>query len=167
MNKKLKFLFAVLACASLSLPVLAQDEAPPADGQQDQPADQQAQQPPPAEAPAAPAAQPAAHKTAKKSGKKKKAVKKKKEKEVSEYKFTSDEPATTYKFDKRAEPIVKKSKKKKTAGKKGEASASGGSTVKPKLQKVKSIGEEDATAAPGAGGANPLAGMNIPGMGGK
>jgi len=165
MKKSLKLILAVLACASLSLPVFAQDESAPGDGQQDQSADQQPPAPP-AEAPAArpPAPKPAAKKA---GSKKKKAVKRKKEKEVSEYKFTSDEPTATYKFDKKAEPILKKSKTKKKAGKKGEA-ASAGTTVKPKLQKVKSIGEEDAPAAPGAGGAaNPLAGMNIPGMGGK
>ena len=97
-------------------------------------------------------ATPAAGKNSKKAAAKKKAAKKKKkEAPVSEYKFTSVESAHTYKFDKRANPIVKAGKKKKlskktAAGKK--ANKTTATKTGTKLKTAKPIGAEE-EAAPG------------------
>lgn len=86
---------------------------------------------------------------AQKAAAKKKAAKKKAKKkaEVSEYKFSSVESVPTYKFDKKANPIVKQGKKK--AAKKG---AAGSAAPAGKLQPAKHLGEENAQPAAKDGG---------------
>ncbi|HBA59524.1 MAG TPA: hypothetical protein DCZ92_01615 [Elusimicrobia bacterium] len=152
MKTNLNLLFAVVLCAALSLPAFAQEEDPaammPEEGQTQEGAQSAADE--------APAPKPKAKKAAAKKKKKKKPA------PVSEYKFMAESNTPTYKFDKKADPIVKKSKKKKTAAK-TEYDADGKPI--PKLKKVKSFSEQDQPEGPA--GANPLAGMNIPGMGGK
>lgn len=93
------------------------------------------------EAPAKPAAKPAA----KKVPAKKKARKKKPAPPVSEYKFNSGESVPAYKFDKRANPIIKEKKKKKPA-KKSATGKSGQGQPAAKLKTTKPIGEEEAPA---------------------
>ncbi|OGS14119.1 MAG: hypothetical protein A2285_10275 [Elusimicrobia bacterium RIFOXYA12_FULL_57_11] len=143
MKLPLKFVFAALAAATLCLPACAQEDEYPSET---------AVQERTTAANTAPA-RPAVKKTAAK----KKPVRKKKAAPVSEYKFQSAEQTPTYKFDKKADPILKPVKKKKPA-----KTAASGDTGKPipKLKKVKSIGEED---APPATGLPP----GIPGAGGK
>lgn len=164
MNIFHRILPAAFFCAALCLPLCAQDEE--ADGgeapqQQDtQPAQTgngTGQQPAAKKAPPKTAAKAAAPAAGKKTAKKKAAVKK--EKPVSEYKFSSD-PTPTYKFDKRSDPIVKEKKKKKTAAKKSDGSAKD----IPKLKKVKSFNETDTA---GAGDAKLPDGVHIPGAGGQ
>ena len=77
---------------------------------------------------------------AKKAAAKEAAAKKKAKKkaEVSEYKFSAVENVPTYKFDRKANPIVKPGKKK--AAKKG---AAGRSAPAAKLQPAKHLGEEN------------------------
>jgi len=149
MKELSKLAFIVLAGAALSRPAFAQEETPAA-GEEPQ-----------AEAPAeqAPKTAPAA----KKPAAKKKKAKKKKPAPVSEYKFQSAEETPTYKFDKKAEPILKPVKKKKKAAVKNDGAGQPASM--PKLKKVKSFGEEDKPE----GGEMPALppGMKIPGMGGN
>ena len=135
MKKTLNLLLPLLLLGALSLPSFAQDESAPPKEE--------------AAAPAKPAAKPAAKKTDKKAAAKKKPAKKKKPAPpVSEYKFSSGESVPTYKFDKRANPIVKASKKKKApkkaAAKTGEAAPDKGG----KLKTSKPIGAEDNAQAP-------------------
>ncbi|MDD2805228.1 MAG: hypothetical protein PHV33_06705 [Elusimicrobiales bacterium] len=92
MKKKFTLLLALLLPAALCLPVFAEDAAAPA-----------------GETAAEAAPKPAAKKPAPKKKAKKK---KKKTAPVSEYKFTSVEKTETYKFDRKANPIVKQTKKK-------------------------------------------------------
>ena len=133
MSKKLKFIFPLLLAAGFCLPALAQDEAAP----KEDPAAGA-----PAEAPAKPAT--------KKPAPKKKAKKKKKAPPVSEYKFDAVEKTETYKFDKRANPIVKAKKKKKAAKKapapKGD-SLEEKSIPSDKLKPAKALGEAEKKAA--------------------
>jgi len=91
MKIKFNLLLALLLPAALCLPVLAEEAA----------------------APAGEAAAEDVHKHAeKKPAAKKKAKKKKKAAPVSEYKFNAVEKTETYKFDRKANPIVKPVKKK-------------------------------------------------------
>lgn len=133
MNKKIKLIFPLLLAACFCLPALAQDEAAPKED-------------PAAGAPAEAADKPAP----KKPAPKKKAKKKKKAAPVSEYKFDAVEKTETYKFDKRANPIVK-AKKKKKAAKKAPASKSDTLEEKSiptaKLKPAKAIGEAKKKAA--------------------
>ena len=85
----------------------------------------------------------------------KKHIKKKKPaKPVSEYKFSSGESVPTYKFDKRANPIVKAAKKKKTAKKAAGKADKAAAKTDAKLKPSKPIGAEDQPAqdAQGQGG---------------
>lgn len=129
MKKILNLLLALLLPAALCLPAAAQDESTaPAEGTE-------------AAAPAKPAV--------KKPAPKAKAKKKKKKKPaapVSEYKFTSADAVPAYKFDKKANPIVKPAPKKK--GAKGAVKPTG---KLPVMQKAKYINEESATKAPEGG----------------
>ena len=124
----------VLITGLLCLPALAQDEeaaAPPADTAQ------------------ADAEKPAAKPAPKKTAKKKKPKKKKPAAPVSEYKFSSGgDMVPAYKFDKKANPILKPAKKKKPAKKAG---AKTPAAPAPKLKPAKPIGAEDAPAE-GQGG---------------
>lgn len=122
MNRHLKLAMSALLLAAFCLPALAQEEeaasGAPTENSEAKPA-------------AEPAAKPAAKKPAKKKAKKKKPAE-----PVSEYKFTAAESVPTYKFDKKANPIVKDAKKKKPAkkgakGKKGAAPAAKLKTTKP------------------------------------
>lgn len=125
MKKILNLLLAILLPAALCLPAAAQDESTaPAEGTET----------------AAPE-KPAAKKPAPKAKAKKK--KKKKPAPVSEYKFTAAEAVPTYRFDKKANPIVKPAPQKK--GDKGAAKPTG---KLPALQKAKYINEESATQTP-------------------
>lgn len=104
MKKLMNLLIAAALAAGLCLPVLAQDEAAP-----------------PAEETAAPKEEAPVKPAPKKPAPKKKPKKKKKVPPPSEYKFDAVEKVETYKFDKKANPIVKKKPaKKKPAAKKGE-----------------------------------------------
>lgn len=137
MKKLLELSLFAFMLAALSLPGSAQDENSDSGGQSAPAAGSQG---------TAAAKKPAPRKPARKkrtAKKKKPARKKKKEEPVSEYKFSSSESVPTYKFDKRANPIVKK--KKKPAKKKGAAAGKKGS-VKPaaRLKPAKPIGEEGA-----------------------
>lgn len=115
MKKITHLLLALAVSAGLCLPVFAQEDV---GGYVDknggaQPADEAAA--PKEEAPVKPAP--------KKPAPKKKPKKKKKVPPPSEYKFDAVEKVETYKFDKRANPIVKEKKKKpakKQPAKKGE-----------------------------------------------
>ncbi len=162
MTKLLKKVFPALLLAAFCLPVLAQTEEG-AEGAPDGAAAQGTESPKPAR----PAKKkPRAKKndqlplddinpadtgaTARKAPVKKAAKKKKKKKAkpVSEYKFSAVEKVPTYKFDKKANPIVKTSKKK-AAKKGGRAKKTG--TPAPKLKPSKSIGEEEKPAEPPQG----------------
>lgn len=148
MKNPLKLLLTILTLAALCLPAPAQeDEAPPAN----QPA---------TEAPQADAAQEAP--PPKRTAAKKKKKKAKKPEPASEYKFKTAEETPTYKFDKRADPILKPVKKKKKA--KTEASEDGSGKPIPKLKRIKSIGEEDKPEVPGMPPGMP---KGMPGMGGE
>lgn len=152
MKKQLNLCLAALMLAAFCLPALAQEEtAEHSQGylSSDNPEGQTASEDAPAskksQANKTEAAKSAAAKKAKAdaAAKKKKAKKKKPAKPVSEYKFSSGESVPAYKFDKRANPIVKAPKKKKPAKKaaaKGEKSEG-----KPaaKLKTSKPIGEEE------------------------
>jgi hypothetical protein len=138
MKKLLKLLMPLLLLGALGLPSAAQDDETAA------PKEETA-------APAKPAAKPAVKKTAKKPAAKKKPAKKKKPAPpVSEYKFSAVDTVPSYKFDKRANPIVKAPKKKKApkkaAAKTGQAAPGAGT----RLKTTKPIGAED--AAQGAEG---------------
>ena len=132
MKKILNLLLALLLPAALCLPASAQEDGAA-------PAEESA-----AEGTEKPAAKPAAKKPAPKAKAKKK--KKKKAAPVSEYKFTSADAVPTYKFDKKANPIVKPAPKKK--GGKAAAKPSG---KLPVMQKAKYINEESATKPPEGG----------------
>lgn len=126
MKKILNLFLALLLPAALCLPAAAQeDSTAPAEGTE-----------------AAAPAKPAVKKPAPKAKKKKK----KKPAPVSEYKFTAAEAVPTYKFDKKANPIVKPAPKKK--GAKGPVKPTG---KLPVMQKAKYINEESATKAPEGG----------------
>ena len=127
MKKLLNLFMTLLLPAALCLPAFAQDEG-------DAPSEETG-----AEAPAKPAAKPAAKKTAPKKKPAAKKKKKKAPKPVSEYKFTSAEAIPTYKFDKKANPIIKPAKKKK---KKTSAKAA---SKKPAEESSKYIEDESAT----------------------
>ncbi len=134
MKKTLNLLLPLLLLGALALPSFAQDEESAA------PKEETA-------APAKPAAKPAAKKPAKKAPAKKKPAKKKKPvKPVSEYKFSSGESVPTYKFDKRANPIVKAPKKKKAARKAAGKADKAAPKPSAKLKTSKPIGEEDQPA---------------------
>ncbi len=84
---------------------------------------------------------------AKKAPAKKKAKKKKPAKPVSEYKFSAVEKVPTYKFDKKANPIVKGGKKK--AAKKGtKGNKAPAAATAPKLKPAKSLGAEEKQGDP-------------------
>jgi len=132
MKKILNLLLAILLPAALCLPASAQEDgAAPAEESAAEGADK-------------PAAKPAAKKPAPKAKAKKK--KKKKAAPVSEYKFTSADAVPTYKFDKKANPILKPAPKKK--GAKPAAKSTG---KLPVMQKAKYINEESATKPPEGG----------------
>lgn len=133
MNKKLKLIFPLLLAAGFCLPAFAQDEA--AAPSED----------PAAGAPVKPAAKPAP----KKPAPKKKPKKKKKVVPTSEYKFDAVEKTETYKFDKKANPIVKEKKKKKPAKKAPAAKADDlqeKSLPSAKLKPAKALGEAEQKA---------------------
>ena len=129
MKKLLNLLIAAALAAGLCLPALAQDEAAA----------------PPAEEAGAPKEEAPAKPAPKKPAPKKKPKKKKKVPPPSEYKFDAVEKVETYKFDKKANPIVKEKKKKpakKRAAKKGEdpKEENGGEKAKdPKSLDEKSV----------------------------
>ncbi len=125
MKNVLNLVLALLLPAALCLPASAQEDGAA-------PKEESAT----AET-AKPAAKPAAKKTAHKAKKKKK----KKAAPVSEYKFTSADAVPDYKFDKKANPIVKPAPKKK--GAKPAATKPAGKL--PVMQKAKFIDEESAT----------------------
>ncbi|MDA8245104.1 MAG: hypothetical protein M0025_13410 [Elusimicrobia bacterium] len=103
----------------------------------------------------APKKKAAAKKKAAKKKAKKKAVKP--EESGSDYKFSSGDSGSIYKLDRKANPIIDKSKGKKGSGK---SSGKGGQTVLPQTQPAKSIGEEDKPAEGMPGGLPPgLQGM--------
>jgi hypothetical protein len=87
MKNKLILLLALLLPGTLCLPAIAEEAAPPA-------------------------GEAAAGEAPKKAAPKKKAKKKKKPAPVSEYKFSAIDKTETYKFDKKANPILKPAKKK-------------------------------------------------------
>jgi len=134
MKRELNLLLALLLTAGFCLPVFAQDKEA---AQKENPA---------AEAPAEPPAKPAP----KKPAPKKKAKKKKPAPPASEYKFEAVDKTETYKFDKKANPIVKAKKKKKTAKKAAPAAKKDDlqekSVVTGKLRPAKSIGDAGGTA---------------------
>ena len=136
MNKTLKRLFPLLLAFGFCLPAFAQDEAAA-----------------PKEDPAA-GAEAEAKPAPKKPAPKKKPKKKKKPVPVSEYKFDAVDKTETYKFDKRANPIVK-AKKKKKAAKKAPAPKSDSleekSLPSAKLKPAKALGEAEQKAAEQAG----------------
>lgn len=130
MKKLLNLFIALLLPAALCLPARAQDEG-------EAPSEETAA------APEKPAAKPAV----KKAAPKKKAAKKKKKKAakpVSEYKFPSAEATPTYKFDKKANPIMKPAKKKKKTSTKAAAK-------KPAEDSSRYIEDESATRPPEEG----------------
>ena len=135
----LKLIIALLLPAALCLPVFAQDEegaAPPAGTTTESDVRPMVK----------PAARPAAKPAAKKAAPKKKPAKKKKKpaKPVSEYKFTSADAVPAYKFDKKANPIVKKVPPKKKGAAKPAAKKTDGDDSKY-------IKEESATKSPEEG----------------
>ena len=138
MKRKLNLLLAFLITAGFCLPVFAQDEEA---AQKENPAAEA-----PAETPAKAPAKPAP----KKPAPKKKAKKKKAAPPASEYKFDAVDKTETYKFDKKANPIVKAKKKKKTAKKAAPAAKKDDlqekSVVTGKLKPAKSIGDTGGTA---------------------
>ncbi|MEK7722491.1 MAG: hypothetical protein AAB359_08890 [Elusimicrobiota bacterium] len=104
MKKLLNLVITLLLPAALCLPACAQDYGA---GPKEE---------------AAAEIKPAAKPAAKKPAPKKKPAKKKKKKSVkpaSQYKFTAVEAPPSYKFDKKANPIVKAPAKKKAAAKAG------------------------------------------------
>jgi hypothetical protein len=103
MKRCLNLVLSVFILAALGSPSFAQEEG----------TDTAGAYAPIAEAPAKP--------TPKKAAARKKTKKKKAPKPISEYKFISGEAATIYKFDKKANPILKAPKKKTAAGKKAAA----------------------------------------------
>jgi hypothetical protein len=132
MKNLLNIIFTAFIAAALCLPAFAQEDEAPLD------------EAPQTEAPAqAPKTAPAAKKPV--VIKKKKIAKK--AAPASEYKFQSVDTTPAYKFDKKANPIMKQEKKKK----KTKAAAAGVTEIKPtpKLKRIKSIGEEDAPETPG------------------
>jgi outer membrane biosynthesis protein TonB len=133
MNKNLKLLLPALLLAAFCLPALAQDEGA---------GEEQTSQAP---------SEPAAKKPAPKKAAAKKKKKKKPVEPASEYKFTAAESVPTYKFDRKANPIVKEPKKKPV--KKG-AAAKKKTQPAAKLKPSKSIGAEETPAGslPGAPG---------------
>lgn len=133
MKKTLNLLIALALAAGLCLPVLAQDEAAA----------------PPAEETAAPKEKAPEKKPAKKPAKKK-AKKKKKAPPQSEYKFDAVEKTETYKFDRKANPIVKKKPAKKKAAKKGEKTK--GENAPEKAKDPKSLDEKSVKFDPEKGG---------------
>lgn len=126
MKKILNLFLTLLLPAALCLPAAAQEDGTSAEGTE-----------------AAAPAKPAVKKPAPKAKARKKKKKKKTAAPVSEYKFTSADAVPDYKFDKRANPIVKPARKKK--GAKGAAKPAG---KLPVMQKAKYINEESATKAP-------------------
>jgi len=130
MNKNLKLLLPALLLTAFCLPAVAQDNQKEtseatlsSDGtytETDAPAKKK----------------PAPKKTAAKKKKKKKPAE-----PASEYKFTAAESVPTYKFDKKANPIVKETKKK--PAKKGAATSKKKTQPPAKLKPSKPIGEED------------------------
>lgn len=165
MKKSLNLYLAALMLAAFCLPVFAQEDTTEhAQGSlsSDNPDGQTASGGAPAakKGQAKKAASEAKSTAAKKAkagaaAKKKKAKKKKPAPPVSEYKFSSGESAPTYKFDKKANPIVKAPKKKKgakkAAGKAAGKAAKGAPAANAKLKTSKPIGAEDQPAQ-GAGG---------------
>lgn len=132
MKKILNLVLAFLLPAALCLPASAQEDGDAPD-EESVAADT-----------AKPAAKPAAKKPAPKAKPRKK--KKKKTAPVSEYKFTSADAVPDYKFDKKANPIVKPAPKKK--GAKPAAKPAG---KLPVMEKAKYINEESATKTPEGG----------------
>ena len=133
MKNVFKLLALLLMTGLFCLPALAQDDETPVAPSEDA-AQADADKPAPKPAP-------------KKPARKKKPAKKKKPAEpVSEYKFSSGgDMVPAYKFDKRANPILKPVKRKKPA-KKGAGVKASTAPVAPKLKPAKSIGAEDAPA---------------------
>ncbi len=134
MKRTLNLLLPLLLLGALSLPSFAQDE------ESGVPKEETA-------APAKPAVKPAAKKPAKKApARKKKAKKKKPAPPVSEYKFSSGEDVPAYKFDKRANPIVKAPKKKKAAKKTSAKGKKSETKTGARLKASKPIGAEEPPA---------------------
>jgi hypothetical protein len=129
MKKYLALALPLFMLAALSLPAFSQEEGA------DTPAVGETR----TEAPAKPAA--------KKAPARKKARKKKPEPPVSEYKFSGQETSPAYKFDKRANPIIKEPRKKKPAKKTSKKAAAAKEKKTPlpavKLTPVKPIGAQD------------------------
>lgn len=123
MKKNLKLLLPALLLAAFCLPALAQDEGA---------GEEQTSRAP---------AEPASKKAAPKKAAAKKKKKKKPAEPVSEYKFTAAESVPTYKFDRKANPIVKEPKKK--PAKKGAAASKKKTAPATKLKPSKPIGEEE------------------------
>lgn len=161
MKKPLNLFFASLMIAAFCLPVFAQEETTEhAQGSlsSDNPDGQTESEDAPAAKKskankAASEAKAAAAKKAKAdaAAKKKKAKKKKPAKPVSEYRFSSAESVPSYKFDKKGDPIVKASKKKKAPKKDAAKTGKTAPGTGAKLKTTKPIGAED-QAAEGAQG---------------
>lgn len=116
MNRMITLLLALLLPAAFCLPAISLAADPGAAG-------------------ASETAKPAAKKPAAKKKKKKK-----KPEPVNEYKFSAVEKVETYKFDRKADPIVKKPKTKKVPAKKAPAA--------PKDAPGQAVGTEASGAAP-------------------
>jgi hypothetical protein len=172
MKKTLNILFALAFCAGLCLPAAAQEETDSAVLSSDNPdastageagdagaakekaapkkkkaAAKKADQPPSLDDIDPNAAAPA-EKAPAKAPAKKPAKKKKKVPPPSEYKFNAVDKTETYKFDRRANPIVKQKKKpaKKAAAPKGEGAQGG------KLKPAKSFEDQSVKTGEGQGG---------------
>lgn len=128
MKKMLRLFAALLLPAALCLPAPAQEDGSTQDTTASASADTSAAPP------------------AKKPARKTKAKKKKKKTApaVSEYKFKAVETIPAYKFDKKANPILKKAKSRKAG--KGKTAAPAG-----KLKPAAPIGEERESQQPPAG----------------
>ena len=120
MKNMLKIALTAFAFAALCGPAFAQNETAAPPGEETK-----------AAAPAAPALKTAAVK--KKPVKKKKKAKKKVPAPVSEYKFKAADAPPAYRFDKKANPIIKAKPKAKASSKKGK-----------KNKKVKKSTDKDA-----------------------
>jgi outer membrane biosynthesis protein TonB len=131
MNKNLKLLLPALLLAAFCLPALAQDN-------QTETSEATLSSDGTYTSSDTAAKKPAAKKTAAKKKKKKKPAE-----PASEYKFTAAESVPTYKFDRKANPIVKETKKKPA-----KKSAASKKKTQPaaKLKPSKPIGAEETPA---------------------
>ncbi len=140
MNKTFTALLPLILLAALSLPAAAQDEGSdsPEETTNTSATNTAAPEKPAVQKPEEkkPAPKKKAAKTTKKAKKKKKTAP-----AMSDYKFPSTDSVPTYKFDKKANPIMKPAKKS-PASKKPGASVKSAQPVK-KLAPSKPIGEEN------------------------